>query len=185
MRLIWLGLALLGGCGAVQGSSVRPDYETEDATKTVRLAVVTASTTPAAPLWSRIARRYANHHRDFIAKEEHVAQTPLERCTDGIEGVLWLKPVARLEGEGAQLSTHAQLLRCRDGQEVWRAQGGGSWPSADPTIFELRRQYVEELGASVEPWVAPVFHLLRAVLDTLPKPRLDEDGIMEKIELGE
>jgi probable lipoprotein (TIGR04455 family) len=36
----------------------------------------------------------------------------------------------------------------------------------------------------VRPWVAPSFHLLRAVLETLPRPKLTTDEqIMEKIEL--
>src|SRR5262249_18764498 len=56
------------GCATVKHASTRPDYDAEDKTKTVRIAVVTSPIPDADPkeglLFSRIAQRYANHHRD-------------------------------------------------------------------------------------------------------------------------
>jgi len=43
--------------------------------------------------------------------------------------------------------------------------------------------YVTELGEEVRPYVAPTYHLMKATLDAMPKPQLDENGKGEKIDL--
>ena len=191
MRKAALAVLLLAGCGAVQRASVRPDYDTVDRERTFRLVVVTAPLPAADPsvgtLWSLIARRYVNQHRDFIVRRHLAAQAvPADACGEGDEGILRLNPsVSRREGEVA-VSVVATLWRCSDRQRIWEAEAEGTWPERDPDVRELTSRYVEELGQVVAPYVPATFHLLRETLDTLPRPKLvrDED-VMEKIELGE
>ncbi|QRN98734.1 MXAN_6521/LA_1396 family lipoprotein [Archangium violaceum] len=190
-----MGLALLAGCATVKNSHVRPDYETVDKTQVKRLAVVTQplpdNVQKVGELWSLIARRYVNQNRDFIAKVNTAVDGNPEDtsfkdlCVEGIEGILWLFPTVKRTGAGVEAAVKAQLLRCRDGQEVWGAEAAGSWPSEDERYKELTAQYTGELGPDVTPYVAPTFRLLSATLDTLPRPQLGESDVEEKIELGE
>jgi probable lipoprotein (TIGR04455 family) len=186
-----LPLFALAACGPVKSSFVRPDYEQVDRTKTVRLAVVTsplpAQNEKIGALWSEIARKYTNDHRDFIVKVERAGEAmPDGLCADldtPIEGVLHLAPKVAAAGDGVEASVNARLTRCRDKELVWSAEAGGSWPSDDATLVEVRKHYVEKYGPEVSAFVAPTFQLLRAVLETLPKPALDDAGVMEKIDL--
>lgn len=190
-----LGLVLLAGCATVKNSRVRPDYETVDKTQVKRLVVVTQplpdGKKEVGELWSLIARRYVNQNRDFIAKanvalEGNPEDTSFKGlCVENFEGVLWLSPEVKRTGNGVEASVKAQLLRCRDGQEVWAAQASGSWPSEEERYKELTAQYTGELGPEVTPYVAPTFRLLKATLDTLPRPQLNDEEVTEKIELGE
>ena len=160
-----------------------------------RLAVVTQplpeGKQDVGDLWSLVARRYVNQNRDFIARANvALPGTPEDPsfkglCVDGIEGVLWLSPDVKRAGKGVEAALKAQLLRCRDGQEVWAAESAGSWPSEDERYKEITVQYGEELGAGITPYVGPTFRLLSATLDTLPRPKLSDADIEEKIELGE
>ncbi|MCI0572074.1 MAG: MXAN_6521/LA_1396 family lipoprotein [Myxococcaceae bacterium] len=192
--LMALVVVLASGCTAVKMSRVRPDYEQVDRQTTKRLVVVTAPL-PAGnerlgQLWSLIARRYVNQNRDFIAKENRVDASadfqPTSACSEGLEGVLVLKPQnVELRGNGVEAGVTAQLFRCKDGAEVWAAEAGGSWDAADPLYEEQRALYVSEMGEEVSPYVAPSFQLLKAALDTLPNPVLSDEDVTEKIELGE
>jgi probable lipoprotein (TIGR04455 family) len=182
----------VSACGStVKNVRLRDDYQTVDRTATVRLAVVTsplpAGNEAVGRMWSKIARRYANHHRDFIARTETAsASVSKELCGAGIQGVLHLEPrVEPVSGGAVEAEVHARIFRCWDGEEVWSVEAGGSWPSEDPQVVELIAEYVEAYGEEVRPYVAPSFHLLRATLDELPRPDLDDDSIVEKIELGE
>lgn len=190
-----LGLVLLAGCSAVKHSRVRPDYETVDKTQVKRLVVVTQplpdGKKEVGELWSLIARRYVNQNRDFIARANVALDGSPEDtsfkglCVDNLEGVLWLSPDVKRTGKGVEASVKAQLLRCRDGQEIWAAEAAGSWPSEDERYKEINVQYTSELGPEVTPYVAPSFRLLSATLDTLPRPQLSDADVEEKIELGE
>jgi probable lipoprotein (TIGR04455 family) len=190
-----LGLALLSGCATVKRSHIRPDYETVDKTQVKRLVVVTQPLPDGMPevgeLWSLIARRYVNQHREFIARSNisldgNPEDTSFKGlCVDNLEGVLWLSPDVKRTGKGVEAAVKAQLLRCRDGQEVWSAEAAGSWPSEDERYKELTAQYTSEIGPKVAPYVGPTFRLLSATLDTLPSPKLSDAEVEEKIELGE
>ena len=192
---LMLGLVLLAGCATVKSSRVRPDYETVDKTQVKRLLVVTQplpdGKQEVGELWSLITRRYVNQNRDFIAKANVALPNSPEDasfqrlCTEGIEGILWLSPDVKRTGKGVEAAVKAQLLRCRDGQEVWTAEAAGSWPSEDDRYKELTAQYTSEIGPEVTPYVAPTFRLLSATLDTLPRPKLGDADVEEKIELGE
>jgi len=192
MRRVLLipALVALSACGAVRKSSVRPDYETADKTKTVRL-VVSVSPLPAqdaalGSLVGRIARKYVNDKRDFIVRRDAASETePQGLCADGVEGVLKLVPALKKQGAGVEAEVKGALVRCRDGETVWSAEAGGTWPSEDSLYVATADHYGAELGDGVKPYVGPVFRLLQATLDTLPAPSLDDAGKMEKIELDD
>lgn len=185
---------LATGCGsAVKMSRVRDDYAAVDQQRTKRLVVVTSPSPNRDPLlgelWAVLARRYVNQNRDFIAKESRVEEgrfEPRSACTDGIEGVLHLEPrEATLKEKGAEVGVFAQLVRCPEGEEIWAAESGGSWGSDSDLFASQRAQYESELGQEIGPWVVPSFQLLKATLETLPNPVLDDEDVIEKIELGE
>lgn len=189
-RFAWCALLFLAACGPSVHSQLRADYDDIDRQHVARVAVV-ATPLPnddalQGKLWSLLARRYINQHRDFIVKNHSAAPT-LQRdaaCT-GQDGVLVLQVSARPKGGDVAIELRAQLLRCRDGEEVWSGSVRGSWPSAEPNVGELRAHYAAEVGEAIEPFVAPAFYALRALLETLPQPVLDDAAQMEKIELGE
>lgn len=190
-----VGLALLSGCATVKSSRVRADYETVDKTQVKRLAVVTQplpdGKQAVGDMWSAITRQYANQKRDYIAKSSvALAGNPEDPtfkslCVEGIEGVLWLSPDVTLKGKGVETAVKAQLLRCRDGQEVWFAEAAGSWSSEDDLYKERSADYAQQFGPEVAPYVAPSIRLLWATLNTLPNPQLNEADVDEKIDLGE
>jgi len=197
---LFLVLVLLAqACSPVSRVHVRPDYQTVDRTKTLRLGVVVAplpgNDHKIGEMWALIARRYANQHRDFIVKEHRAATVegdvraePIfaDLCGNGLEGVMHLSPAAKSVGSGWELRVQARMYRCRDKEVVWEADAGGSWDSFDGNLKAATDSYVEELGEEIRPAFAAVYHLLRGTLDTLPRPHLaTDDDVMEKIELGE
>lgn len=197
-KRLWpvLGLLVLAGCAStVKSQRLRSDYEQVDKQQVKRLAVVTQPLPDGKPavgeLWSLIARQWVNQNRDFLVKSNvalpdrpgDVAFQGL--CVEGIEGVLWLDPEVKRSGDGMEVAVKAQLLRCRDGQEVWAVESGGSWGSKDDKYTERTAQYVDQLGAEVEPYVVPSYKLLVATLEQLPNPQLTDADKDEKIDLGE
>lgn len=190
-----LGLGLLAGCSAVKSSRIRDDYAQVDRKETKRLVVVAQPLPDEKPavgeLWSLIARQWVNQNRDFMVKENVALPgrptdaTFKELCVEGVEGVLWLDPRITLQGGGAEAEVKAQLLRCRDSQEVWAAEAAGSWSSTDEDYAARVTRFSQELGEEVAPYVVPTTKLLAATLATLPNPELTEADKDEKIELGE
>lgn len=186
-------LALCAACSVVKHTRTREDWPTVDANRVKRLLIVTSpfpdGQEKVGQLWSRIAKRYTNQKRDFLAKED-VALATLEggakaQCKEGIEGVIHLAPNLEKKGGGVEASVKAQLVRCVDGEVVWETDSAGSWDSVDPVLQSTTQQYASEIGPEVEPYVAPSFHLLKATLDTLPNPVLTEADKDERIELME
>lgn len=194
---------LLSACGPSLQSHVRDDWATVDRTQVRRLSVVSAPLPDAADanaaalqgtLWSLMARRYVNQHRDFVVRAQGTAPAfdLAAQCTatassggHAFEGTLHLAPRLIPRGDEAEVTVDARLLRCRDGEPVWTGRAQGSYPTTDAELLALTEHYVRELGEPVRPWVAPVFRVLRALLDTLPQPVLDDETQVEKIELGE
>lgn len=186
-------LACSFGCSVVKHTRTRDDWKSVDANRVKRLLIVTAplpdGDQKVGELWSRIAKRYTNQKRDFMAKED-MAQASVEGgakslCREGIEGVMHLQPNVERKGNGVEAAVKAQLVRCVDGEIVWETSAAGSWDSVDPVLQSTTQQYASELGPEVEPYVAPSFHLLKATLDTLPNPVLTEEDKDERIELME
>lgn len=188
-------VALLAACSPVRNKYVRPDYEKAPEQQVKRLAVVTqplpAGDAKLGELWSLITRQWVNQNRDYIVKANvALPERPTDasfkaQCTEGIEGVLWLDPTVQRKGDGVEAEVKARIVRCSDGQDEWRAETGGSWKSQDDKFRERAAQYVQQFGPEVEPYVIPSYKLLKATFETLPKPKLSEADIEEKIELGE
>jgi probable lipoprotein (TIGR04455 family) len=190
-----LGLAGLTACATVKNSFTRPDYTQVDQQRVKRLAVVTQPLPDGkqslGELWSLIARQYVNQNRDFLVKSNLSLPEPATDdslkalCVEGIEGVLLLAPQVKRTQDGAEEAVRARLMRCVDGEDVWSAEATGSWGSQDDKFRERAAQYVQQLGPEVEPYVVPTYKLLTATLDTLPNPKLNDQDVDEKIELGE
>lgn len=196
----WVGVGLavlLAACGPTLQSHVRDDWATVDRAQVRRVSVVA---TPVAGdpaqglLWALVARRYVNQHRDFVvrghgtaAQFDLAAQCTATAASGGLpfEGTLHLTPHLQHAGDEAAVTVDARLLRCRDGEAVWTGRAQGSYATTDAELQELTAHYVRELGEPARPLVAPVFRVLRALLDTLPQPVLDDELQVEKIELGE
>jgi probable lipoprotein (TIGR04455 family) len=197
MRRLALAAGLLGlaACGPVKSKYVRPDYEQVDKKQIKRLVVVTQPLPDGKPavgeLWSLVARQWVNQNRNFLVKSNlSLPERPGDLsfkglCVEGLEGVLWLDPEVRRSGDGVEAAVKARLLRCSDGEDVWRSEAAGSWGSEDDLYRERAAQYVQQLGEEVGPYVVPTYKLLKATLDTLPNPELTDSDIEEKIELGE
>ncbi|MGQ0508001.1 MAG: MXAN_6521/LA_1396 family lipoprotein [Myxococcaceae bacterium] len=183
----------LTGCSVVKEVRIRDDYATVDQTRTKRLVVVTAplpdGNAKVGELWSLLSQRYINLHRDFLVKKRtssaDAVVDPKSQCGEGLEGVLWLKPDVKRDGDSVDAAVDAKLLRCADGEEVWGSKAKGSFASRDPHLAETTTQYVGTLGEEVRPYVAPSFLLLRSTFNTLPQPILNDEDTSEKIELEE
>lgn len=193
LALVLAAASLISSCGPHRKAWVHPGYEEEDKSATLRLGVLTSPQPAGDPdvgrLWSMLARRYANQHRDFIVRDLPGTDSadPLSHCAPGLEGILHLLPLRVEEkGRGWALSTSARIVRCRDGETIWEVRARGRFPSDDQQLHEVRRRYEDALGEGIGPLVAPSFRLMRAALSTLPRPKLITDAdVMEKIELGE
>ncbi len=177
-RLMPLGL-LLCACAVVKSTRLRADYDAEDRQKVKRLLVLVQplpdGNQKAGDAWARIARRYVNQKRNFLAQADAaraVAPKLAELCVDNLEGVLWLKPTVAKKAGGFEATVDASLLRCRDGQEVWAASAGGSFGATDEHLKDVTESYAHDYGAEAGPYVATAFNLLRPTLDTLPNPQL-------------
>jgi probable lipoprotein (TIGR04455 family) len=192
---LMLGLAVLTACATVKNSFTRPDYEQVDKERVKRLVVVTQPLPDGkqalGELWSLIARQYVNQNRDFLVKQNLSHAEPATPdslkalCTEGIEGVLLLDPQMKLNKDDVDVAVRARLMRCADSEDIWSAEAAGSWGSRDEKFRERAAQYVQQFGPEVEPYVVPTYKLLQATLDTLPNPKLNDQDIDEKIELGE
>jgi probable lipoprotein (TIGR04455 family) len=183
---------LLSSCTVVKMHRLRDDWLTVDQAKVKRLAIavqpVPAGQEKVGQLLGQVARRYVNMKRDFLVMGYVSEYAPFDlkkSCAAGIDGVLWVAPKIERKGEGFEGSVEARLLRCYDGQEAWAADAGGSFPSHDEGLKEVAANYGKELGEEVMPYVPLAMNLLRPVLDTLPKPVLTEEDVVEKMSLDD
>lgn len=204
LSVIFVALAVLSGCGSVvRSTQLRPDFDSVDKTQTTRVVIVVQPQPDQKPkvaeLWALMARRYVHLKRQYIVKAHTTSEAPAsafkaqEVCGstltslgegERLEGVLWLEPT-RVKGneEGSQfeMGARGRLLRCSDGEQIWTAEGEGSWSAGDKDTLVQSWNYAAELGAEVGPYVAPSWGLLRPILDTLPDVVLDEAAQEEKV----
>ncbi|HAN30822.1 MAG TPA: hypothetical protein DCQ06_04425 [Myxococcales bacterium] len=193
MRSIHLLVALLvsTACSPVSQVLIHDDFDKIDKTATYRLEVVVAPVqsqdTKLAALFGTVARRYANDHRDFSVRSVRVSEqraAAKAACSGATEGVLWLQPVTQQRDKSVAVRVRAQLRRCAGWVRVWSAVVQGVWPSKDPQLASLTSKYQSEVGAIASTYAAPVFRAMRALVDTMPKPKLIKDAdIDEKIDL--
>lgn len=196
--VVLLALAgLLAGCSAVSHSAVIPDYATAYRAKVkrieIRVAPMPEGDAALAKLWQVIAQRYVNQHFNYLVESTSAGKKALvsQRCkagqTDGdhpLDGVLWLRPSMKREGGEVHAAVSGWLLSCSDFAQVWSASASGTWDSADDELTQTIKDYVQQEGENVRPWVAPVFRLLKDTLGTLPNPKLNDADVDEKILLG-
>lgn len=193
IRPVLLAFALLGafGCSVVKRSHVRDQWETNDRQRLKRLVVLThpfpAGEEKVADLWTTLAARQVDLKRNFIIKDKLTkagAETvdPTTLCVEGVDGILWLAPDVKRQGDGVEAAAQGRLLSCADRQEVWTAEAAGSWPTSEDALAQTTQEYVSEFGAEVGPFVPASYRLLQAMLDTLPNPELTEEEQGEKIE---
>lgn len=193
MRAAFVALLFVGtGCSALRSSFVRGDWEQTDQRQLKRLAIVVSplpeNRIAVAQALGRIARRYVNQKRDFLAKFEvaHPSRPPLsELCAaaDHIDGVLFLTPNFTREGAGFEVEMNGSLVRCTDGREAWSASAASSFASEDSGLKEVTHVYEQEFGDEVVPFIAPGLNILRPLLDTLPQPALEDADVEEKLTL--
>lgn len=188
---------------------VRPDWQSEHASKVKRLTVVIQpppnEEQRAGEAWSRIVRRYVNMKRNFLVRAERVQTVPAELaavCVEGTEAMLWLKPTVRAkelnewtpspEGPirwirrgGFEAEVEGRLLRCGDGLELWTGRAGGTFPAQDDKLVEVTSMYGREFGPQVEAYIPLAMNLLRPLLDTLPQPVLTKEEEDEKVMVDE
>ncbi|MBI5608513.1 MAG: MXAN_6521/LA_1396 family lipoprotein [Deltaproteobacteria bacterium] len=186
-RLLLAIVLLASGCGASVQSWTREDWPQADQKQVKHLSLqVRGVGEPLRRMWTLLARRYVNQHRNFIIRPAELASdASLGTACAGKEGVLALE-VSHL-GRRSEIAVNlqAKIQRCRDGEPVWTGAVQGAWPSDEPTVAELRAHYVAELGQEIEAYVAPAFLALKALVATLPEPILTDDDQMEKIEIGD
>jgi probable lipoprotein (TIGR04455 family) len=193
VRALAFVVVLLAGCSVVKMSRLRSDWETADRLTLKRVAVVVqpllGGDEKVGAMFARLARRYVHQKKEFLLVSDTArAAPPADKATDcaeHVDGVLSLQPTATPQSGGFELDVKASLFRCSDGQEVWAAEGGGSFASLDEGLKEVAATYAREYGEVVAPYVAPTMRLLRPMLDTLPNPQLTSADQDEKMTLDE
>ena len=192
--LRWLVLAactsLTLGCSAATSSWVRDDWAAQPASHVKRLHVAVSplpnGDAGQGQLWALLARRYVNQQRNFLVKQQSALPVvDVAAACAGFDGLLLIAPVATQAGDDVTIGLDGLLVRCADREPAWKGRVRGTWASTDPTVAAVRAHYVAELGPAVEPWVAPAFLALKALVGMMPQPVLTDQDEMEKIELGE
>lgn len=186
------GVVFCSACSNVQWAYTRDDYALKDQ-KTVKRLVLALQPLPegnakAGSIFARVARRFVNMKREFLVRKEQVQADTLQfgaMCTDGAEGVLWLEPDLKPEGNGYRGSVEARLLRCPDAREVWCGKASGFVASTDEGLTSVADTYAKEFGDDSKRYVAPALNLLRPLLERLPNPILSEEDVTEKMSLDE
>jgi len=193
MRLLAALLVMaLSGCSVVKATRVAEDWPTAHASKVKRLTVVVQpppdNQQKAGEAWTRIVRRYVNMKRNFLVRAELVQVDPVELtavCTEGTEGMLWLKPQVTPKGTGFEATVDGKLVRCGDGLELWSGTATGSFEAKDDRLTEVTAMYGKEFAPEVERYIPLAMNLLRPLLDTLPNPVLTPEEEEEKATVDE
>lgn len=190
MRALFFVSLLVTGCSVVKMSRVRDDWETDGKTKMKRITVLVQplpdGNDKVGAMFARVARRYVHMKREFLVKADVARADQGDRaadCADAMDAILWIEPAVKTVGTGVEANVKGKLIRCTDGQEIWVAEAGGSFPAADEGLKEVAANYAQENGAEVEKYVPAAMNVLRPMLDTLPQPVLNEADVEEKMTL--
>lgn len=189
MRVLLLLSLGLCACTPVRAVWLRTDWSTVQADRIKRIQVLVAPL-PAdrddlGALWGTLTREYINEHLDFLVYSARWSPEISEReaCAAPLDGLLRLRPQVSDRGTKVRVGLHASLYSCHEHKEVWRATGRLTARKKDPLFEATAEAYAERLGPPVRDYVAASFRLLQQVADRLPKPRLTEADIDEKIDL--
>lgn len=191
MRLLFFALVLTS-CSVVRMSRLRGDWDTNGRDTLKRITVLVQplpdGSEKTGAMIARVARRYVHMKRNFLVKSDSAKAAEPDRATEcegGLDGILWLKPTAKAQGDGIELDVKASLVRCTDGSEVWASEAGGSFKPYDEGLKEVAATYGRENGGEVERYVPAAMNVLRPMLDTLPDPVLTDADVEEKMTLDE
>ena len=187
-RLVLISL-LLSACAPVRSVWLRGDWETTQADQVKRIQVFVAPL-PAqredlGALWATMTKEYINEHLDFLVYSARWdANFALKAaCVAPLEGILLLRPKTEERGKSIWVAVEAELYSCQEDQPLWKVSAQLSAKRSDPLFKATAGAYAERFGEPVRDHVASSFRLLQRVADRLPKPRLTETDIDEKIDL--
>jgi probable lipoprotein (TIGR04455 family) len=108
-----------------------------------------------------------------------------EACRDHVEGVLLVRSlVCQGDNQTVALRLVAELLRCSNGDLLWRGEAKGTRSAHDANLVEATSHYTSVLGSAAALYTAPAFGLLQDLVAAMPDPTLDDAEVAEKIELG-
>ena len=107
-----------------------------------------------------------------------------EACGSQADGILYIRALhSQSLGHKQHLTLSLEMLRCRDGALLWRAEGSGTQASDDAKLCELVANYTSQLGPAGSSFAAPAFVILQDLVEALPNPVLSSDEVAEKLEL--
>ncbi len=189
MRVLLLASLVLSACTPIRSVWLRTDWDATQANQIKRIQVLVSplpeNREDLGALWGLLAKEYINEHLDFLVYSARWAEnlSPRDACAAPLDGILLLQPLIRRKGNWLFVSAQAQLYSCHEHQVLWRAHGRLTGPVADRLFLATAATYAERLGEPVRDYVAASFRLLQQLADRLPKPRLTEADIDEKIDL--
>ena len=189
MRVLILLSLLVGACTPIRSVWLRSDWEARQADQVKRIQVL-VSPLPSGredlgELWATLTKEYINEHLDFLVYSAHWAAEPKlqEACTAPLEGLLLLKPQTEAHNTSIWVGVQAELYSCKEQHPLWKVSAQLKAKRQDPLFEATAAAYGERIGEPVRDYVAASFRLLQQVADRLPKPRLTEADIDEKIDL--
>jgi probable lipoprotein (TIGR04455 family) len=124
--------------------------------------------------------------KNYLVYEPEVIKIQwAEACRDHVEGVLLVRSL-NCRGDNQTVTLHlvAELLRCSNGDLLWRGEAKGTHSAHDANLVEATSHYTSVLGSAAALYTAPAFGLLQDLVAAMPEPTLDDAEVAEKIELG-
>ena len=116
--------------------------------------------------------------KNYLVHKAASTQSSWSGFCEDLQGVIELRVL-----NTAPLTMSGELYDCHDGSLLWRAERRSGNPPKD--LQQLTEAYVKRLGSIAGPYAAPVFVLLKPLLETLPNPPPPtEQELLEIIELG-
>jgi probable lipoprotein (TIGR04455 family) len=210
MRFILIALFLASmSCSALKSSYLAKGYGTLD-TKMVKRIAIAGWTPKNMPEVDELlvevsSDRLALKTNYMIYRGQKVKRSWSELCevkapapsqdeedddeeidpeTLDVEGVLLVRLLDAENVDKVYLHLSAELYDCGSGAVVWRARGEDRLASDNEDLAALTKGYLGNVGASVKPFVVPVFLVLRDLFNAIPNPVLNESDVLEKIEYG-
>lgn len=175
-------------CSAVRNTYLLRNYDANanDAIKNIEVVAWAPPEYPKlAPLMARIAADLIKLHKNYLVHADGAMTLGFVDICQSRQGVLVTRAMDVEIGQPeVKLDVLAELYRCEDGALVWQARGDKSVDPALADLQNLTTTYSREFAPEGQQFAAPVFALLKQLLDVLPDVTLNDDEILQKIELG-
>ena len=191
LRFGVLCLCLLVGC-TVKYRYVQAGYKNEGKGVVKRIALLVE---PSAVQVRGLAGAVAAMEREFLSVESTYILPPdlapdanvagrvriCERAKN-LEGVL-VTEIRKLERKGSKvaLGVRTALWSCA-GNRLWDSYAESSYSSEDSDRAALVQAYTAKFGPDVQPYLVPVYEILRKLLDSIPRPKLSPGEERERIQ---